>query len=244
MKREKTKKSKLGLILVIALVALLAVGGVLLAVLGSGSQQQGEATGPVTLYWNVDRELYWGKSATGFSSREPDADGIYRINFAVNGQQLKLEVADKTLVNAIDSLEVMVLDLDAEGRIVDVREAKTVIKQTVIKSYIQDVVGDTINANSAILMNGMRHRIKVDEKTKIYDMSGDAEFVGQEIKAEVLGFLDCIHMFENEATGEKTVFLLSHMSRCGTSPLRKPCVSPMRTALIPWVCSTKANMWS
>ena len=211
MKRESKKKSRLGLIIAICLVAVLAVGGVLLAVLGNGSQQQGPADGPVKLYWNIDRELYWGKSATGFSSREPDADGTFRIKFAVDGQQVEMVVADKTLVNAIDSMEVMVLDLDGEGRIIDVREAKTVIKHSVIKSYVQDVTGSTINANSAILMNGMRHRIKMDEKAKIFDMSGDAAFIGAEVKADTLSFLDCIHVFENEATGEKTVFVLSHM---------------------------------
>ena len=211
MKKESTKKSKLGLILAICLVAALAVGGVLLAVLGFGDRQQGAATGPVKLYWNVDRELYWGKSSTGFSSREPDADGVFRIKFAVDGQQVEMPVTDKTLVNAIDSMEVMVLILDGDGNIIDVQEAKNVIKHSVIKSYVQDVTGDTINANSVILMNGMRHRIKVTDKTKIYDMSGDAEFIGQEVKADTLSFLDCIHMFVNEATEEQTVFVLSHM---------------------------------
>ena len=211
MKRENAKKSKLGLIIAICLIAVLAVGGVLLAVLGFGSGQQGAATGPVKLYWNVDRDLYWGKSATGFSSREPGADGVYRIKFAVDGQQVEIPVVDKTLVNAIDSMEVMVLTLDNDGNVIDVQEAKNVVKHSVIKSYVQDVSGDTINANSVILMNGMRHRIKVTEKTKIYDMSGDAEFIGQEVKAETLSFLDCIHMFVNEATEEQTVFVLSHM---------------------------------
>ena len=211
MKKESTKKSKLGLILAICLVAVLAVGGVLLAVLGFGDRQQAAATGPVKLYWNVDRELYWGKSATGFSSREPGADGIFRIKFAVDGQQMEFPLADKTLVNAIDSMEVMVLTFDGDGNIIDVQEAKNVIKHSVIKSYVQDVTGDTINANSVILMNGMRHRIKVTDKTKIYDMSGDAEFIGQEVKSDTLSFLDCIHMFVNEATEEQTVFVLSHM---------------------------------
>jgi len=211
MRKEGAKKSKLGLILVICLAAVLAVGGVLLAVLNGGSGQQSVADGPVKLYWNVDRDLYWGKSATGFSSREPDADGIYRIAFAVDGQLVKMPVADKTLVNAIDSLEVMVLTLDSDGNVIDVQDAKNVVKHSVIKSYVQDASGDTINANSAILMNGMRHRIKVTEKTKIYDMSGDAEFIGQEVKAESLSFLDCIHMFVNETTEEQTIFILSHM---------------------------------
>ena len=211
MKRESAKKSKLGLIIAICVVAVLAVGGILLAVLGGNTQQEA-VEGPVKLYWNVDRETYWGKSATGFSSREPGADGLFRIKFAVDGQQVELVVADKTLVNAIDSLEVMVLDLDAESRIVDVREAKNVLNQTVIKSYVQDASATTINANSAILMNGMRHRIKVDENTKIYDVTGEAEFIGQEVKADTLGFLDCIHVFENEATGERTVYLLSRMA--------------------------------
>lgn len=211
MKRENAKKSKLGLIIAICLVALLAVAGVLVAVLGFGDGQQATANGPVKLYWNVDKELYWGKSATGFSSREAGADGIFRIRFAVDGQQVEIPVADKTLVNAIDSLEVMTLSLDADGNIVDVQDAKMVIKQTVIKSYVQDVAGDTINANSSIAMNGMRHRIKVTDKTKIYDVSPDAEFVGKEIKADALSFLDCIHMFVNEATEEQTVYVLSYM---------------------------------
>ena len=211
MKQEKTKKSKLGLILVICLAAALIAGGVLLAIFGLGGEQDVTAAGPVKLYWNIDKELYWGKSATGFSSREPGADGIYRVRFAVDGQIQELAVADKTLVNAIDSLEVMVLTLDAEGNVIDAQDAKMVVKHSVIKSYVQDVTGDTINANSSILMNGMRHRIKVTDKTKIYDVSGDAEFVGQEVTQDTLSFLDCIHMFVNEATEEQTILVLSHM---------------------------------
>lgn len=209
MKQEKGKKSKLWLLLVIALAALVLVGagtvGVIALLSGSG---KGASDRP-ELYWNLDRELYMEKGATS-SSREKAEDGFYHIRMSFNGQQVELMTRDKQLVNFIDTLPVMGVVLDNDGYLVDalpVAEVAMVIKEDV---YVQSTEAGVIHTNSSVVMNGMKTDVTLTDKTEIYDVTSGAEPQGGKVSLDALAVMDKISVYAN-ANGEAThVFVTSH----------------------------------
>jgi hypothetical protein len=78
------------------------------------------ATPTYALYWNVDRALYDGKSEAGMSSRAPDADGCFSVRFILDGQEVTLRVANRKLINTMDTQDVMDLVFDENGMVIGV----------------------------------------------------------------------------------------------------------------------------
>lgn len=193
MKKEASGKKAKWLWLVLGIVALLAVVGVVLAlVLGGGNDKT--AGGRPDLYWNVDKVENVDRD-TGLSIRKPAEDGIYYVRFAHDGEQVEIPVADKKLVNYIDSLDLMSLTLDDNGYVVDILPVKDVASIIGESLYVQSVNGDTLIANSSIMMNGRKITIKLNEQTGVYNVSGKGEFVGEALDASKLNPMDTISAY-------------------------------------------------
>lgn len=198
--------------LIIALIAAAVVLAIVLTLVltmctGNSGDNSGD-TGPATdteeyiLYWNVDRELYAGKDATGMSSREPNPDtGYFQVLFAMEGRQGQRRVAERRVINKIDNLDLMGIVLDDDGIIVDVKTVEEITGgYAVNKFYVESVDGNTVVVNSSSSLKGMQVELTISEKTKIYDVSGETGIVGCET---TLVELDCIIAIQNKA-GEIT----------------------------------------
>lgn len=193
MKKEASGKKGKWLWLVLALVALLAVVGVVLAlVLGGGGGK--EVGGRPDLYWNVDREANVDRD-TGLSIREAAEDGNYYVRFAHDGEQVEIPVADKKLVNFIDSLDLMSLQLDDDGYVVDIFPVADVASIIGESLYVQSVNGNTIIANSSIMMNGRKITVEVNDEAGVYNVSGKGEFVGEALDPSTLNPMDTISIY-------------------------------------------------
>lgn len=193
MKKEASGKKAKWLWLVLGIVALLAVVGVVLAlVLGGGKGKT--VGGRPDLYWNVDKVENVDRD-TGLSIRKPAEDGVYYVRFAHDGEQVEIPVADKKLVNYIDSLDLMSLTLDDNGYVVDILPVKDVASIIGESLYVQSVNGDTLIANSSIMMNGRKITIKLNEQTGVYNVSGKGEFVGEALDASKLNPMDTISAY-------------------------------------------------
>ena len=212
MKKEATKKSKKWLWLVIGLVVLVAAAAaVLLFVLGPKDDgDKGPAGGRPDLYWNLDRALYTKESESGLSTREPGEDGVYRVRFAYNGQQVELEVADKQLVNFIDTMDIMGLVKNADGVVVDVIDPADFTIPVAQNAYVQQVMSDRIIANSSIAMNGMQYTIELTELTEIYDVSDTANVAGEFIEASDFQAMDSIWVYANELEEVTHIYMTDH----------------------------------
>lgn len=212
MKQEASKKSKLWIWLAVGIVAVVAVVGLVLAlVLGGG---QGQQTGPVggrpDIYWNIDRDTYMENSLTGLSTREPESDGNFYITFAYNGEQVKLKIVDKRLVNFIDSMDVMGLVKDADGVVIDAVDVTTIATEVGKNIYVQKVDGNTIVANSSIGMNGMQVKIAVTDLTQVYDVTGEGELVGEKIDPSDLKPMDAIAVYANDKEENTHLYRMSY----------------------------------
>ena len=217
MKKETKQKSKLWLWLCIGAVVLMAVAGGILALFLGGEAADPEVQGGYRpeLYWNVDKKAYTENSESGLSTREPGEDGMYHIRFSIDGQHVEKTVADKRLVNVIDSMDVMALSLDEDGQIVDVFDPKEMDTITVVgKSlYAQQILENSLIANSSLAMNGMKHEIKLSDLTQVYEVSGDVEPIGQIVDLSAVQTMDTVGIYANNAGEVTHIFIMDHPER-------------------------------
>ena len=211
MKKEASRKNKLWLWLALGAAVLAVMAGVVLAlVLGGGESAKPHNTGRPDLYWNIDREFYTANAEIAdVSTREPAEDGMYYVRFAHEGQQKELPVADKRLVNFIDTLDVMGLVLDKDGVVVDAIDPLEVATEIGFEIYVRYVEDGIIYTDSSIAINGMKAEIPVTEQTGIYDVRTDAQTPGQTIDMTQLQPLDMITIYADENNQATHVYLVS-----------------------------------
>lgn len=194
MKKEVSGKKSKWLWLSLGLVVLLAIAGVVLALVLGGGNDEATVAGRPDLYWNVDKEDNVDPD-TGLSTRQPAEDGNYYIRFAYDGEQVEIPVADKKLVNYIDTLDLMSLTLDDNGFAVDVHLPKEVATIVGERLYVQSVDANNLVANSSITMNGRKLTVKLPEDLAIYNVSGKGEFVGESIDVDELSTMDSVSIY-------------------------------------------------
>ena len=223
MKKEATKKSKMWLWLLIG-VLVLAAAAVTTWLLLPGEQAAPSTDGttdatttteppaaPVAaggrpeLYWNIDKLFYTQNSESGFSTREPGEDGVYHIRFAYDGEQVEYTVADKKIVNLIDSADVMGLVKDDSGMIVDIIDAEDIAVPIAVNAFVQRTSDSLIVANSSIAMNGMQYKIEIGDMAEIYNVSDTATVAGERIEATDFQAMDTIWIYGIEDEEEETV---------------------------------------
>lgn len=154
------------------------------------------------LYWNIDRDIYNGKAATGGSSRPVSRDdGYYHILFAAEGRQVTRRCADKRLVDRIDMNDLMGLEFDENGVIVKVVGLNDIISGYDVQGlYLEEVKEDgSFVLNSAKGLNGRHIAYELPKGVRIFNMCGDEQnFVGQEMTKDKLLPGDRLYVFINK----------------------------------------------
>jgi len=231
MKKEATKKSKMWIWLVAGLAVLVAAGILTFVLLsGNSASDSTETTGvpsnnatvPSTgeeakangsraeLYWNLDRKFYTENSESGLSTRTPGEDGIYRVRYAYNGDVVELPIADKQLVNFIDTMDCMGVVLDDNGTVIDVVDPKTLATETARMFYVRKTEEGKLMLNSSMAMNGMNMDVVLTEQAEIYDVAPNAENQGAILKATDLLPMDAVTIYSNAESVTTHVYVVSH----------------------------------
>jgi len=191
MKNESTgKKSLLWLWITIGVVVLLAIAGVVAYFVffgnngGTGSEQTAPTEKKVEsdLYWNIDRKEMI-EVTSGLSMREPAEDGIYYIRFAVGGEVVELPCADKKLVNRIDLEDLVCLEFDADGIIINMIDPEELYTKIAEKVYVQNISGNKLLLNTSQALNGMQINLEVPS-TVGFDVSALASTPGESRELE------------------------------------------------------------
>lgn len=210
MRNEATPKNKRSLWLILALVALLAAAGVLLAILlPSGKQEQsGQPAGNTgsVLYWNLDRVKYMENSETGLSTRERAEDGLYHVRLLGGGELIEVTIDDPKLVNFLDSLKAVGLVTDADGLVVDLVEPKAIRTEIVKEFYVKRQTEDVLVLNSSLAMNGMDMEIPISDSLAIYDVAGEVT----EFKPATCSEMDKVYVYGDMASTPTEVFIVEH----------------------------------
>ena len=182
MEQKKTASKALLIGVITAVVILAAVLGLVLTQCRGGEAQPTTTAAPETtasqeresyeLYWNLDRAEYDGKSEAGMSSRMPESDGYFHVRFFKDGEIVEHKVSDRKVINAMDVQDLMDLELDENGIVVDIYPVKELPCQRVgWQFYVQSFGGNLLKVNSAYNYSGMEVLLELDG-VKIYDMSG------------------------------------------------------------------------
>jgi len=171
------------------------------------------------LYWNVDRAEYDGKSEAGMSSRMPESDGYFHVRFILDGEEVVLKVADRKLINAIDVKDLMGLEFDENGIVVNVLDLDDMpLEKLGWQFYVQSAAKKLIKLNSSESMNGMEVLLEMGDESGIYDMSGLSGPVG--VTGEPIN-MDRVYAVANLAGEVTHVFIyqrpnymLTHEAEC------------------------------
>lgn len=207
MKKQSQKKNTKWVILACLVVVLAVAAALMLTVFGGDSGEQTQATQPTEtteapahtegldgkIYWNVDGATYRGSS---LMVRPVDSeDGFIYIQFAVDGEQVRLPVADRTVANKIDMMEIMGLVFNSDGVVVDAVRVETFTGGLAANGYyVTAVEGNVIKFNSAVGLDGFNGQFILEEDTQIWDVGGEGLMVGLPgtvgIDAEVIAVKD------------------------------------------------------
>ena len=207
MKKEAGRQGKKWLLPVLIAAAVLVIASVVLGfVLGAQQTQSGSGAIESKIYWNVDREQFI-EEETGLSVREPAEDGNYYVLFAVGGEQKELQIVDKQLVNVVDSMSAMGLVFDNDGTVVEAVPVKEFATELAVGLFVQEVRDDAIVVNSSIAMNGMEFEIPLNENSGIYDVSPDAEVVGQSATCDIF---DAVNAYADAEGNTTDVLITEH----------------------------------
>ena len=187
-------KRRKWLIPLIAVAVLLAAG---LAVVLLGN------FGGEKLYWNVDRMQY------SREDREPDADGIYRVRMVCNGEVVEIPVKNQRLLQAMDSRNLMHLELDRDGYVTAVSDPED-LTAVARKLYIKHTDGNTVQANGSMALNGMDYTLELTDKTVIYDVMPGTPTLGEKRDRNTLSFSDAMVAYTDDTGTVSHVFLTAH----------------------------------
>ena len=139
------------------------------------------------MYWNVERKR---DSATGKSTRTPDANGWYHILLAVNGKQVTYKTKDRALVDSIDGRADKHFGLEiVDGIITKYFDPTTVYGGAVFGSWYDVTAISDDGVVTVERMSGSAKGTvlssKMHEDCKIYNVSPTAQTVGQETTLQV-----------------------------------------------------------
>ena len=179
----------------------------------------GEQVLDTTLYWNVDRALYDGKSEAGMSSRAPEADGFFHVRFFVDGQIITLKVTNRKLVNSLEPQSLMGLEYDENGFVTDVISVDDMPVQKVAwQFYVQSFGGTSLKVNSSSSMNGIELLLEDIDPNHIFDMSGCEGPVGTVVKPIALDRVYIVADMDGNVTDvyiyDRPNFMLTHEAEC------------------------------
>lgn len=158
------------------------------------------------LYWNVEGSMY---TQSGDSTREKAEDGYYYVLFATEGAIVEYKVADDELMQEIDSENLMGLVINEDDIITGKLDVEEITAGEIAPyCYVMSSVDGKIVANSASKGQGMETVFEVTNATNIYDVSGKADFVGEEV--DKVSTFDRIRAFVNDEKEVTHVYIIGH----------------------------------
>lgn len=163
----------------------------------------------VMLYWNVDGARYQHPDISDKSLRQPDGDGVYHILFAAGGQTVEYTTDDPQLVDRIDSLRVLSLTADSEGKIQTVTAADGVSQLLSDRDLVQQIEDGSLLVNSSIAFNGAQQTISLKKDCVVYDVAPGSSEPGA---ATQLQSMDEVLIYGNRRGHATHIFVLQRIS--------------------------------
>jgi len=204
------KKKVLIIAITAALLAVIAAACLLLLP-DAPAGKPAESSSPEEIYWNVDRDTYI-EQETGLSLREPAEDGSYHIRFGRAGGSVVLRIADKKLVNFIDSMYVMGLAFDETGTVIDALDVRDVATRTADGFYVKECRDGVLYLNSSRLLTGMDMTVTLPAHNIVYDVSPTAADPGEPAVCQPM---DLVSVYSDSSGQPTHVFITERPPEAG-----------------------------
>ena len=166
------------------------------------------------IYWRVSRSYSASKKET---TRQPDENGLYAIDFYCDGEVVTLQCKDKALVTAIDAESAsnphFGFRFDAEGHISGILKSAFGIRGLLAcESYDITELGDTVTATELLNNKGLTWTGTVHPQCQVFDISDVAEaegHMGQQVEGLQLG--DRVTVWTDTQNRAIRVYVLSRL---------------------------------
>ena len=96
---------------------------------------------------------------------------------------------------------------DADGLVVEVVPAKKLANELAVGYFVRRAQGDTVVVNSSKTMNGIEETLTLAALTGVYDVTPDAEVIGQPGQCAPL---DKVHIYSNDNGVITHIFIAEH----------------------------------
>lgn len=199
--KGKISKKKLWILIACVLAVLVAAAVTVTVILLNRNATETDAPADSKIYWNIDRQLYYGQGEGGASSREISTDdGYYHVVLAAEGRPVERKARSLTTINKIDGYDAMGIVIDEKTRaITDVIPIEDLGAYFLCnRFYVDTVDGYTLKLNSSASFLGEELEIKLKTTTPIYDVSLQAQSdAGMPAKLESIEHKDQISIIQN-----------------------------------------------
>lgn len=153
------------------------------------------------VYWRAET-MY--SSTTKETTRVPDDNGVYTIDFLADGERVSVKCKDRDLVTTIDRTNRYIahfaLVFDEEGYLVGTKQSTTALKAITgcVNYFVTEVNGNTFVAEGGASNAGKIYNGKFAEKYDIFDVSRTAVSEGRQgQRVDSLQIGDRFVCFEN-----------------------------------------------
>lgn len=137
-----------------------------------------------SVYWRASQQYSSAEKAT---TREPDENGVYTLDFFCDGQRVELKCKDKAVVNKIDSTNRFTchfgLEFDEEGYVVKTKMSSLAIKGMIgCSNYVVTELeqGVLVAKSMSGSEQGNEFDVEIDQYCAIYDVSKTALAEGRQ----------------------------------------------------------------
>ncbi len=194
------RKKLLWIIPVCVLALLLAVGGLVWALIG-GPAQKPEASGvpqeELKLYWNVEGPKYQAQEMI----RYMDGEGMIYMQMACDGEQMRIPCASMTLANKIDMHKIVGLVMDENGVIIEAYGIEDLGYSYAAREHVVvSVDGNQITSNSSPSQLGFEVTFEISENTQVYNVGGEGVLVGMPAQVAVEDEIYAVKNAQGEVT--------------------------------------------
>jgi len=157
------------------------------------------------LYWNADRDQFIPELG-GDTIRKPEADGLYKVRFLVEGELVEYRVADRETMISVDEKSALGLEVDENGIItkaIDIRDMG--IREVAKSFYVQTMKDNEVVANSSVTGSAVDVSLRINSETNIWNVTGKVEPLGVKDKLQLM---DCIRAFNNSEGQITDIFIV------------------------------------
>ncbi len=174
-------KKKTRIILISIVLAICAVAAALWFFLLRSQQD--------VLYFNIDGYTYQDPGNSNISTRTPDANGVYRIDFFSNGTSITCTTSDKDLVNRIDSQQVLALQINNDSQI---QSASVPEHPLADRLFVQEIKEKELILNNSFAFDSKQTTIALAENCRFYDLTNGGVDTQPELMDKVLIYGDAL----------------------------------------------------